>query len=100
MSASNQRVTSIPSTSLDAGDSVTFTVGKETFCPVKFHAFEVGPFSATVRVRDGEDPLRAIARARDAAQGMFDAEYQAKLGGFLGRVRDAAYAAEQRAGRG
>ena len=75
---------------LDAGDAVTFTAGKETFCPIKFHAFDVGPFTATTTVREGESYVDALDRVKAAAQLAWDTEYEEKLAGHGDRVRRAA----------
>jgi hypothetical protein len=80
---------------LDDGDQVTWTVGKETFCPVKFHAFEVGPISVTTRVRPREATGAALARARAVANVAWNEEYEEKLAGHLERVRQASGAARE-----
>lgn len=75
---------------LDDGDEVSWTAGKETFCPVKFHAFDVGPVTVTSRVRPGETTGAALARVRAVANVAWSAEYLEKLAGHLARVREAA----------
>lgn len=78
---------------LDVADEIRWTAGKETFCPVKFHAFDVGPVTVTVRLRSGETARAAIERAITVARAAWDEEYQAKLAGHLERIREAAGAA-------
>lgn len=85
---------------LGPGDEVAFTVGREGFTPVKFHTFEVGPFTVTTKVREGETGAEAVARARVAAQAIFDAEYKRKLDAYLDHVREASETAVARSGRG
>ena len=77
-------------TRLVAGDEVTWTAGKETFCPIKFHVFEVGPVTASTRVRPGESAADALTRVREFATTAWDIEYEEKLAGHLERVRRAA----------
>ena len=74
---------------VDDGDEVSVTVGAETFCPIKFHAFVVGPVTVSVRVRKGEDSISAVARAKAIARAAWDAEYEEKLEEHPGRVRQA-----------
>ena len=75
---------------LDDGDEVSWTAGKETFCPVKFHGFEVGPVTVTTRVRPRETAADAIARAKAVATAAWEAEFEEKLKLHLERVREAA----------
>ena len=83
---------------LDDGDEVTFTVGAETFSPIRFHTFTVGPVQVKTRLRPRETAPAAIERARLAAQHAFDEEHARKLAAFLERVRDVAVAAKARSG--
>ena len=92
-------VPSAPDSWLDDGDEVSWTAGRETFCPVKFHSFEVGPVTVTTRVRPRESAKEAIARAKAVALDAWPAEYEAKLAGHLARIRDAAKATSEASGR-
>ena len=47
-------------------ESVTATVGEIVATPIPYHSFRVGPYSATVFVREGE-PLEAALRRAEAA---------------------------------
>lgn len=76
---------------LDAGDSLTVTMGKEILYPVKFNGVEVGPLSATVRIRPGETAAQAWGRARGVLEQLFEAEFDLQvkqLADHLGRARD------------
>lgn len=44
-------------------ETVTVTWGEECFSPQSFHTYKVGPFSLTVKVREGETPAAAFERA-------------------------------------
>lgn len=68
---------------------MTATWGREVFTPVKFHTFEVGPFSATVVVRKGESGSAAFDRALVAARHAALVDYRAKLAEYFGRARNA-----------
>jgi uncharacterized Zn finger protein (UPF0148 family) len=47
----------------DVGEEVTVTWGEETFQPVQFNTFHVGPFTTNTRVRPGETRVQAMERA-------------------------------------
>lgn len=63
---------------LDIGDAVTITLGKETFFPEKYNGFDVGPLSATVRLRAGETLDELWLRAHRVLDVMFEAEFELK----------------------
>ena len=46
----------------DASETITVTWGEETFSPVQYNSFRVGPFSATARVLPGESRSDALRR--------------------------------------
>jgi hypothetical protein len=50
------------------GDSVTATIGEVVVTPVPYHSFRVGPYSATVTVKEGESLATAFERAQGAAK--------------------------------
>ena len=60
---------------------------------MKYHAFDVGPVTATARVREGEASVEAVARAKAVALSAWQAEYREKLDGHFRRVAEAADAA-------
>lgn len=71
---------------LDAGDTVDATIGKETFYPIKFNGFDVGPIRVTTTVREGETGDDAFLRARGSAEAMFLAEFDLKLRDYFKRL--------------
>jgi len=73
---------------LDEGDTITVTWGGESFSPIRFFNAEVGPFTATVRIRPGEKPSEARARATAFVEATAALAWQSKIEGHLGRVRD------------
>lgn len=79
---------------LDVGDVLEVTVGKETFSPVKYHTFDVGPVTVRGSVRDGEDALGAYMRLYESALVLFSTEFEAKCKAFFGRAVKAREAAE------
>jgi len=70
---------------LERGDAVEVTVGKETFFPVKFNGFDVGPVTAKTTVRDRETPEDAYVRAATAAEVMFAAQFDVKMRQYFER---------------
>jgi hypothetical protein len=47
-----------------AGDSVTVTSGQDTFTPLPYNTFHVGPFTCTTLVQPGETRAQAMQRAQ------------------------------------
>jgi len=45
------------------GDEITVTVGAQTFSPVRYNSFTVGPFSMKTIVKENETLDEAFARA-------------------------------------
>ena len=80
---------------LDEGDELSVTVGREVFTPVKFQTFDVGPCTATVKLRKNESVRDAMLRASNVAHSLFRAEYEEKVAGFLVRVREASETARR-----
>lgn len=71
-----------PAKAADPGDFVTVTIGKESFCPVKYNGFDVGPIAVSVTVREGETHAGAYRRARLAASVLFEAEFDLRVEEF------------------
>lgn len=63
---------------LDPGDKLTVTLGAETFAPVAYNSFTVGPFSTTVTVREGEGVEDAYMRAHHILSQLFEVEFKLK----------------------
>jgi len=70
-----------------AGDVLTVTWGKETFRPLQYHVLDLGPFSATTRVRPGETMQSAAERAFAELEAIATAEFERKIRAFTGRAR-------------
>lgn len=49
----------------DVGEEVTYVLGKEMYRVTEFCTFDVGPYSATTRVRENETRIDAINRLRE-----------------------------------
>lgn len=71
---------------VDEGDTVTVVWGKESFSPIRYFNVEIGPFRLTVRVRKGESPGEAIARANRILEAHADEAWEAKVRQHLKRV--------------
>jgi hypothetical protein len=71
---------------LDPGDPVRVTIGKETFFPIKFNGFDVGPVEASTTVRGDETPEDAYVRAATAAEVMFAAQFEVKMRQYFERL--------------
>lgn len=74
---------------VDPGDKLTFTIGAETYAPVPYNTFTVGPFSATVTVRKGEDLAETYMRAYRFLATVFEAELVLKKKHFWDRMAEA-----------
>lgn len=83
----------------DEGEEVSVTYGEETYCPVQYHSFHVGPFSGTTRVRAGETRPMALQRLVDDLREIANKEYAVKLAEHLDRVRLSAEETKKRASR-
>lgn len=70
-------------------NTVTVTFGKETFSPIQFYSFEVGPFSATTQVLEGETLDQAVVRARIRLEAIHKEEFESKLRGHIERAAKA-----------
>jgi len=76
----------IESTELGAGATITVTIGKEVFWPVKHNGFEVGPISVAITVGTGESARDAYVRARTVAATMFEAEFELRRVQFFNHL--------------
>lgn len=75
---------------MEAGDTVTLTRGAESFSPLEYQSFDVGPFAVTVRLRDGESHDCAVARGTAVLDEIARREYEAAVTRFESRVEDLA----------
>jgi hypothetical protein len=76
----------------DGFEELTVTWGREHVQAVQFCGFDVGPFSLTVRLRDGESVESAYERAQARLSKVAEVEFSRKLREHLDRVRRAAQA--------
>jgi len=44
------------------GDKIIVTYGEQTFCPIQYHSFRVGPFTMETTIQPGEDEDAAFER--------------------------------------
>jgi hypothetical protein len=79
-------------------DEVTVFFGEQKFSPVQYQSFSVGPFIMKTKVRPGESPEDAMARAYAALEKHARAIWPQARDGFIKSVKDAAKAARE-AGR-
>jgi hypothetical protein len=97
MAAMDQgRTTAEPDVTAEDGGSIEVTCGRETFFPIKFNGFDVGPVTVRTQVRAGETAREAYSRAAAAARAMFSAAFDVKLGDYLDRLGDVAEECDRR----
>lgn len=65
---------------------MTFTKGREHYAPIKFHSFEVGPYSVTLTPREDETWGELSARAHELLEELFAQEFKRQLDKYLDRV--------------
>ncbi len=73
---------------MDVGDAYVYTVGKETFFPVKCQGYEVGPIQVTVHLREGEGLEDMVKRAAQFANQVWEAEFSIKKKQFFQRLAE------------
>lgn len=66
---------------------VEVTWGEESYSPIPFQTFRVGPFSMRTKVKAGETPEQAMERAMVALGKFAASNYKAKLREFKGHLR-------------
>ena len=72
------------------GEPIDVTWGREHVQPVQYNGMDIGPFSMTTKIRKGETPVSAAARAMLQLDAIAQNEFKTKLPAFLQRIRDAA----------
>lgn len=80
---------------LNVGDEVTATWAPNKLAPVQYHSFDVGPFSCTTTVREGESGEEAMLRAYNVCVKVARDTYAQKRDEFLENVKDSAQAARE-----
>lgn len=68
-------------------ETVTVTWGKELCSPKQFHTYEVGPYSATTTVREGETLVQAAARLMKDLDAIAAPERLRKRDAFLAALK-------------
>lgn len=84
------RPSAMPSTNVSSsafiqavGDEVTYTLGKEMYRVTEFCTFDVGPISATTRVRERETALQALERVRNDVEAFAESERIRKRDSYM-----------------
>lgn len=70
-----------------AGTKLLVTWGREHVQPMPFQGMDIGPFSAVVRVLEGETPLETSRRVMLQLDAIAEEEYERKLPKFKERCR-------------
>jgi hypothetical protein len=70
---------------------VTYTFWQETFSPVDYQSFTVGPFSVTVELQPGETHEQALNRARKIIEPYAQKRFEKKRDAFFARFKDSGY---------
>lgn len=73
---------------LDVGDKFTFTRGAETYTPVSYFPYTVGPFSVTITLREGEGLDEFCLRAQRFLNTVFEAEFEIQSKQWVERMGD------------
>lgn len=82
-----------PTLSVD-GTRVSVTIGRQVFSPIQFHTFEVGPFSMTRDLRDGETAEEALRTIYLELRAFADGVYERERTAFIERMRTARRSAQ------
>ena len=86
----------LSSVALDAtGRTVTLTIGKQGFAPIRFHTFDVGPFSMTATLAPGDDLREVVAAMRATLEGLFRDEFDRAMKAHFANVKAAAEGADR-----
>jgi len=72
---------------------VAVTVGPETYSPIKYNSFTVGPITVGCDIKPGETIEGAYIRAHIQAAALLECEYKLSLARHFGRLKDAVKAA-------
>lgn len=71
---------------LDPGDKFTFTMGHESYSPVPYNSYSVGPFSVVITIRKGEGLEDAYLRAYQFLAQVFQIDFEIKRKQFFQRL--------------
>ena len=83
---------------LAVGDEVRLSYGPETFSPIKYNTFTVGPITASTRVLPGETGDAAFLRLSKTLHAMYEAQFATCSEQFLERIREVNTLVEARKG--
>ena len=72
---------------LGPGDTIAMTWGEETFTPIRFHTFTVGPFRAITTIKPNETALLARVRLAKFLSKMAALDFAEKVEGFPDRIK-------------
>jgi hypothetical protein len=61
---------------LEVGDELSASLGPETFAPIAYNTFTVGPVRASTKVREGETGEQAWLRLHRFCEELFQAEFE------------------------
>lgn len=84
--AAGEKSESVAMGVLDGGE-VVVVWAREQFSPAQYHTFEVGPFTATVKIGAGESLAAAAKRAMDDLRRFAEAERERKRDSYLAMVK-------------
>lgn len=97
MKTRSSSVQTIDALDAEATAAMTFTKGKETYTPIRFHSFEVGPFSVTLEPKSDGETWRELSKRGEAlAESVFQDHYAKAIERYFDRVEDAGRRAKQR----
>lgn len=68
-------------------DTLTVTYGEETFSPIPYNTFRVGPISVAIELHVGETIEQAHFRAWEFLKKAANKEYEEKASAFLEKVK-------------
>jgi len=98
---SSVELPAIDDDALSAGDTITLSMGAETFSPVKYNPFVVGPFQVTIAVRKGETTSDALLRGKKVLHSIFREAFEAVSRGHNDRIHESSEVANRSSlGRG
>lgn len=75
--------------------TVTVTIGKQGFAPIRFHTFDVGPFSMTATLPPGASLQAAASSMRAELEAVFRAEFDRTMKEHFALVKAASEGAER-----
>lgn len=71
----------------DRDMDVLVTIGEQKFSPIAYNIFSVGPFSATIRIRAGEDIQEEMSKMSEVLLSYARVEYKASLDRYTKSIK-------------